>query len=356
MPPSPPDSGSVDVDALIVGTGPVGLYAAYCAGFRGLTVALIDSLPEVGGQVSAMYPEKLIYDVAGFPAVRGRDLVAGLAAQADRYRPVYALGEQAAKLAEEPDGVVVTAASGLRLGAKFVVVTGGIGTFNPRRLPPLRAFEGQGVVYFIPVPEDYRDRDVAIVGGGDSAFDWALTLAPLARSVTVVHRRETFRAHEALVRQVRDQEVPIITSAEVVAGHGDGSLEAIDVLDKRSGSVRRLAAQAVVAALGFTADIGPLRTWGLNIADRRIAVDSTMATNLERVYAAGDIATYPGKVRLISVSARRPRRCTTRRSPWTRRPACSRGTRPMPPLPAADRRPSSRDHPDHHGISPNKPE
>jgi thioredoxin reductase len=131
MPPSPPDSGSVDVDALIVGAGPVGLYAAYCAGFRGLTVALMDSLPEVGGQVSAMYPEKLIHDVAGFPAVRGRDLVAGLAAQADRYGPVYALGEQAAKLSQEPGRVVVTAASGLRIEARFVVVTGGIGTFSP---------------------------------------------------------------------------------------------------------------------------------------------------------------------------------------------------------------------------------
>jgi ferredoxin/flavodoxin---NADP+ reductase len=301
MPPSPPDSASVDVDALIVGAGPVGLYAAYCAGFRGLTVALMDSLPEVGGQVSAMYPEKLIHDVAGFPAVRGRDLVAGLAAQADRYGPVYALGEQAAKLSQEPGRVVVTAASGLRIEARFVVVTGGIGTFSPRRLPSLRAFEGQGVVYFVPAPEDYRGRDVAIVGGGDSAFDWALTLAPLARSVTVVHRRETFRAHEALVRQVRDQAVPIITSAEVVAAYGDGALEGIDVMDKRSRDVRRLEAQAVVAALGFTADIGPLQAWGLNIADRRIAVASTMATNLERVYAAGDITAYPGKVRLISV-------------------------------------------------------
>ncbi len=301
MSPSLPESGRVDVDALVVGAGPVGLYAVYCAGFRGLSVALMDSLPEVGGQVSAMYPEKLIYDVAGFTAVRGRDLVAGLAGQAARYRPVYALGEQAVKLAREPDGVVVTAASGLRVGARFVVITGGIGTFSPRRLPALSAYEGRGVVYFVPEPEEYRGKDVAIVGGGDSAFDWALTLAPLARSVTVVHRRESFRAHEALVRQARDQAVPVITSAEVVAAHGDGALSAIDVRDKRTGEVRRLATHAVVAALGFTADIGPLQAWGLDIADRRIAVDSTMATSAERVYAAGDIASYPGKVRLISV-------------------------------------------------------
>jgi thioredoxin reductase (NADPH) len=291
----------VDVDALVVGAGPVGLYAVYCAGFRGLSVALMDSLPEVGGQVSAMYPEKLIYDVAGFTAVRGRDLVSGLAAQAARYQPVYALGEQAVKLEREPDGVAVTAASGLRVAARFVVITGGIGTFSPRRLPALRGYEGRGVAYFVPEPEDYRGKDVAIVGGGDSAFDWALTLAPLARSVAIVHRRETFRAHEALVRQVRDLDVPVITSAEVIAAYGDDGLEAIDVLDKRSRDVRRLPAHAVVAALGFTADIGPLQGWGLAIADRRIAVGSTMATSTGRVYAAGDIASYPGKVRLISV-------------------------------------------------------
>jgi thioredoxin reductase len=299
--PSVPEPGRVDVDALVVGAGPVGLYAAYCAGFRGLSVALMDSLPEVGGQVSAMYPEKLIYDVAGFAAVRGRDLVAGLAAQAARYQPVYALSEQAVKLEREPGGVLVTAASGLQVRARFVVITGGIGTFTPRRLPALRGHEGRGVVYFVPDPEEYRDKDVAIVGGGDSAFDWALTLAPLARSVTVVHRRETFRAHEALVQQVRDLGVPIITSAEVAAAYGDDGLEAIDVLDKPTRAVRRLDAHAVVAALGFTANIGPLQAWGLDIEDRRIVVDSTMATSTERVYAAGDIATYPGKVRLISV-------------------------------------------------------
>jgi thioredoxin reductase (NADPH) len=290
-----------DVDALIVGAGPAGLYAAYYAGFRGLSVAVMDSLPEIGGQVSAMYPEKMIYDVAGFPAVRGRDLVAGLAAQAARYRPTYALGEEAGTL-DYMDGLpVVTASSGLRIRAKFVVVTGGIGTFTPRRLGALARFEGSGLAYFVPQPDDYRDKDVVIVGGGDSAFDWALTLVPLARSVTLVHRREKFRAHEALVRQVAERPVAIITSAEVVAGHGNGSLEAIDVLHKQSRRTQRVEAQAVVAALGFIADIRPLEAWGLEITERRIVVGTTMATALPRVYAAGDITEYPGKVRLMSV-------------------------------------------------------
>jgi ferredoxin/flavodoxin---NADP+ reductase len=291
----------VDVDALVIGAGPVGLYAAYCAGFRGRSVAVMDALPEIGGQVSAMYPEKLIYDVAGFPAVRGRDLIAALAEQAGRYEPRYLLGEEARSV-EYPRGVpVVTTSSGLRVRAQFIVITGGIGTFTPRRLTALAEFESRGLAYFVPRPEDYRDRDVVIVGGGDSAFDWALTLSPVARSVTLVHRRETFRAHESLVRQVTDLAVPVITNAELAGASGDGWIDAVDVLHKRTRQRSRLTAQAVVAALGFTADISALESWGLEVADRRLVVDTTMATNLDRVYAAGDITEYPGKVRLISV-------------------------------------------------------
>jgi thioredoxin reductase len=301
MPSAAAGAGQVDVDALIIGAGPAGLYAAYYAGFRGLSAAIMDSLPSVGGQVSAMYPEKLLYDVAGFPAVRGRDLVAALAEQAGQYRPRYVLGQQARELEYAGDQLIVTSAAGLRVAAKFVVITGGIGTFTPRRLPVLREFEDRGVAYFVPQPGDYRDKDVAILGGGDSAFDWAVTLAPLARSVTLVHRRDRFRAHEALVRQVAGLPVPVLTSAEVVAAHGSGRLEAIDVLEKQSRDIRQLRVQAVVAALGFTADIAALEAWGLDIADRKIVVDTTMATSLDRVYAAGDITAYPGKVRLISV-------------------------------------------------------
>jgi thioredoxin reductase (NADPH) len=303
-------SHDADVDALIVGAGPAGLYAAYYAGFRGQSVAVMDSLPEIGGQVSAMYPEKLLYDVAGFPAVRGRDLIAALAEQAGRYEPRYLLGEAARSLEYEYEGAdgtpVVTTASGTRVRARFIVVTGGIGTFTPRRMPALAAYEGRGLAYFVPRPEEYRDKDVVIVGGGDSAFDWALTLSPLARSVTLVHRRQKFRAHEALVREVTGSGVPVITSAEIVAASGEAGIETVDVLrmtgkGKTAPDTIRLKAQAVVAALGFTADIRALEAWGLDVADRRVTVGTTMATSLPRVYAAGDITDYPGKVRLIAV-------------------------------------------------------
>ena len=294
--------GVADVDALIVGAGPVGLYAAYYAGFRGLSVGVLDSLPEIGGQVSAMYPEKLIYDIAGFPAVRGRDLIARLAEQAAPYAPRYILGEEARFLDYAGGQPVVTTSSGLRLRARFIVVTGGIGTFMPRPLPALAGFEDRGLAYFVPEPEEYRDRDVVIVGGGDSAFDWALTLSPVARSVTMVHRRAAFRAHEGLVRQVLDLAVPVVTNTEVVAARERaGRIEAVDVLDKKSRVTSQIAAQAVIAALGFTADISALHSWGLDVADRRLVVGTSMATNRERVYAAEDITEYPGKVRLIAV-------------------------------------------------------
>jgi len=291
----------VDVDALIVGAGPVGLYAAYYAGFRGRSVAVMDSLPEIGGQVSAMYPEKLIYDVAGLPAVRGRDLIAALAEQAGQYSPTYVLGQEARFLEYSGATPVVTTTSGLRVRAQFIVVTGGIGTFTPRRLEALAGFENRGLAYFVPKPDEYRGRDVVIVGGGDSAFDWALSLSPVASTVTLIHRREKFRAHESLVRQVLDLPVPVITNAELAGASGDAWMDAVEVLHKPTRQRSRLQAQAVVAALGFTADISALQSWGLAVSDRRLVVDTAMTTNLDRVFAAGDITEYPGKVRLISV-------------------------------------------------------
>lgn len=290
----------VETDLLVLGAGPTGLYATYYAGFRGLRVTVVDSLPELGGQVTAMYPEKAILDVAGFPSVKGRDLVAGLVEQAATAQPTYLLERTAVELEHREDDVVVTLDDGTTVQAGAVLVTAGIGKFSPRPLPAGDGWVGRGLQFFVPSFEPYRDKDVVIVGGGDSAFDWAQHLEPLARSVLLVHRREAFRAHERTVDQVRASRVEIVTRAQVTAMRGDDWLEQVEI--KVDGEEpRTVPCQALVAALGFVADLGPLQHWGLETQKRHLVVDPAMRTNLRRVFAAGDITEYPGKVRLIAV-------------------------------------------------------
>jgi ferredoxin/flavodoxin---NADP+ reductase len=290
-----------EVDIAIVGAGPTGLFAAYYAGFRGLSTAVIDTLPEPGGQVTAMYPEKAIFDVAGFPNIKGRDLVANLVEQASAFNPEYLLGVRAEKLSYTDEGKpVLTLADGEALTCGAVLITGGLGSFTSRPLPAADAFGGAGVMFFVKELERLAGHDVVIVGGGDSAFDWALALQPLAKSVTLIHRRDKFRAHAATVAKVQALPVEIIVNAEVTRLLGDAQVTGCEVLVKGA-EPRLLPADTVVAALGFTADLGPLADWGLTLDKRHIVVDSTTATNLPRIYAAGDISEYPGKVRLIAV-------------------------------------------------------
>ena len=286
-------------DLLIIGAGPTGLYAAYYAGFRGLRVAVVDSLPELGGQITAMYPEKQILDVAGFPSIKGRDLVEGLVAQAGTAEPEYLLDRTATTLHHTGDGVVVGLDDGTEVSAGAVLITAGIGKFSPRPLPAGEGWQGRGLEFFVPSFVPYAGKDVVIVGGGDSAFDWALHLEPVARSVTLVHRRDAFRAHQRTVEAVRALPVEILTRAEVTALSGDPVLESVKI--DVDGEVVTRPCQALVAALGFVADLGPLQQWGIEVRKRHVVVGPSMRTSLERVFAAGDVTEYPGKVRLIAV-------------------------------------------------------
>jgi thioredoxin reductase (NADPH) len=295
----PPDQTRVETDVLIIGAGPTGLFATYYAGFRGLRVAVVDSLPELGGQITAMYPEKAIFDVAGFPNVKGRELVEGLVEQAGTAHPEYLLDRTAVSLQGDDDTVTVGLDDGTEVTAKAVLITAGIGKFSPRPLPAGEGWLGRGLEFFVPSFAPYAGKDVVVVGGGDSAFDWALHLEPVARSVALVHRRDAFRAHQRTVDQVRASSVEIITRAEVSALRGNGTVEEVDITV--DGETTTRPAQAVVAALGFIADLGPLQQWGIEVEKRHVVVDSAMRTSVERVFAAGDITQYPGKVRLIAV-------------------------------------------------------
>ena len=291
-----------DSDLTIIGAGPAGLYAAYYAGFRGLSTALVDSLPEPGGQVSALYPEKMIYDVAGFPAVRGQELIDRLVEQAAPYEPTYLLNHRAEQLDKQEDGTfIVGTHKGAQVHTKSVIITGGIGTFTPRPLPDGETFEGRGLVYFVPKLEVMRDKDVLIVGGGDSAFDWALNLEDIARSITLIHRRDRFRAHEDTVEKVKASSVRLLTFTEVAQIHGDEEIEAVTIFNNQTDERETIKVQGVVAALGFKSDLGPLKSWDIEIDKRNIVVDTRMETSVEGVFAGGDITDYEGKVRLISV-------------------------------------------------------
>jgi ferredoxin/flavodoxin---NADP+ reductase len=227
--------------------------------------------------------------------------------QAARFDPVYVLGERAESLTNAAghrprpgDRLVVTTHRGTRITCGAVVVTGGIGTFTPRPLPGGAEWEGRGLTYVVKELAAHAGQDVVIVGGGDSAVDWALALEPIAASVTLVHRRKHFRAHAASVADMERGRTVVVTDAQVDHLEGDGVLHTVHVRAK-DGTVTPYEAQAVIAALGFTADIGPLETWGIEIVDRKILVDTAMRTSVAGVYSAGDITEYAGKVRLIAV-------------------------------------------------------
>jgi ferredoxin/flavodoxin---NADP+ reductase len=298
------------VDITIIGGGPTGLAAAYYGGHRDASVRIVESLEQLGGQVSAVYPEKHIFDVAGFPKVNGQELIDRLIEQAQQYQPQVRLGEVVDRVEHRDDEVIeLHTAGGETLLTRTMIITAGHGAFNPRTLglPELETFEGSGLHYYVKEKATFAGKRVALVGGGDSALDWAMNLQDTAElPITLIHRRDRFRGLESSVNEVKrlaDQgAVRILTPHEVRDAHGNGLLEAITVENTETGEFERIELDAVVTLLGFISHLGPIADWGLEFENKRqIKVNTSMETNRPGIYAAGDIAGYEGKITLITV-------------------------------------------------------
>lgn len=292
-------------DLTIIGGGPTGLFAAFYAGVRGMSTRIVDSLPELGGQLMALYPEKYIFDVGGFPKVLAKDLVRGLVEQAMQFEPEIVLDDEVRDLEREGDTFVLRARTG-EYRSRTVVVAGGKGAFEPRELdvPGYEDFLHRGVHYAVKDPAAFAGQRVLIVGGGDSALDWALILKDHCSKVVLVHRREGFRAHEASVAQMEAAcaagEMELLTYHEVRSIGGNGTVESVTVFDNRTDQDTELEADAVLTFLGFKPDLGPIKRWGLELAKNRIVVNQLMETSVPGIYAAGDVVDYPGKLDLIA--------------------------------------------------------
>ncbi|MDQ3653886.1 MAG: NAD(P)/FAD-dependent oxidoreductase [Chloroflexota bacterium] len=302
------DSPGTEIfDITVIGAGPTGQFAAFYAGLRGAKTLVLDSLEEPGGALTAIYPEKYIYDVIGFPRVLAKDFVEQCDIQSRQADPTIHLNEEVLRLEAQEDGLVRLWTSRDEYLSRTVVVCAGVGAFEPKRIdvPGIRELEGRGVHYFAKRVESFRDRHVVIVGGGDSAVDWAVTLEPVARHVSIIHRSK-FRAHEATVQQLEASSVDLLyPGCETVAVHADteGSLTAL-TFKNAAGEEKTIAAEELIVAIGFVADLGPIKTWGFEFQRNQIVVDKiTMATNIPGVFAAGDIAVYPAKFKLIATGA-----------------------------------------------------
>lgn len=290
-------------DITIIGGGPVGLFTTFYGGMRQASVKIIESLPQLGGQLSALYPEKYIYDVAGFPKVRAQELINNLKEQMGKFEPTTVLEQSVEKLEKQADGIFMLTTNKEIHYTKTVIITAGNGAFQPRRLELESAaqYEGKNLHYFIDDLNQFAGQKVVVFGGGDSAVDWALMLEPIAEKVTIIHRRDKFRAHEHSVENLNNSNVDIKTpyvpadligddkgiNQVVIEGVNDKEKEVIDV-------------DAVICNYGFVSSLGPIKEWGLEIEKNSIIVNSKMETNIPGIYAAGDICTYDGKVKLIA--------------------------------------------------------
>jgi len=292
----------LNADITIIGAGPTGLFGAFYAGLRGMTVRIVDSLPELGGQLTALYPEKYVYDMPGFPAILAKDLARQMAEQALRFGPEVRLGETAQTLERTEDGWVLGTDRSEALETRTLLITAGPGAFQPTRLGLAEEarFEGRGLRYGVRAKGELAGRRVVVVGGGDSACDWALALSEVAREVTLVHRRDGFRAHEETVKALRESPVRILTPFTVSALLGDERLEAVEIARTDGDGRTVLECDDLVVNIGFKSSLGPIRSWGIETVGNQIVVDSAFRTNLPGVFAAGDVCAHGSKLKLIA--------------------------------------------------------
>jgi len=296
----------IKTDILIIGAGPTGLFTVFEAGLLKLKCHIIDALAQPGGQLAEIYPKKPIYDIPGFPEVGAGELVDNLLEQGKQFQPGFTLGERAETIEKQEDGsFIVTTNKGTQHQAPVVAIAGGLGSFEPRKpvIPNIHEFEDKGVAYMIKDPEVYRDKKVVIAGGGDSALDWSIFLADIAKEVTLVHRRNEFRGALDSVEKVRELKmlgkINLITPAEVVGLGGVDELK--EVVIEKNEEQFSVEADAFIPLFGLSPKLGPIANWGLEIEKNAIKVDNTLdyQTNIPGVFAIGDVNTYPGKLKLI---------------------------------------------------------
>lgn len=289
-------------DLTIIGGGPVGLFAAFYAGMRGMSVRIVDSLPELGGQLTALYPEKYVFDMPGFPKVLAKDLAAGMIQQGTQFSPEIVLEETASAIERVDEGWDIVGVHGKRFPTRTVLISAGAGAFSPTKLgvEGEERFVGNGLSYGVKSKADFEGKRLAIIGGGDSAFDWALNLHPHAKQVTIVHRRDQFRAHEETVRDVATLGVEFKLWKVVKEIQGFGKVESLTLEDTQTKSLESFPCDAVIVNIGFKSSLGPLKDWGLQLEKNQIVVDHLYRTNLPGVFAVGDVCSFEGKLKLIA--------------------------------------------------------